>query len=346
MPHSEEEERKKNKIIGREKLTDSNSSFSTDEKDSTDRDVNPKNDDYDILDAERKIDALFNNDDKLVSEPDVDDEFNSDETQQNLKPEVDIKKSLSSEQKNTAVPSGENSEQTKDQSHSKEEIFDITHTEKKQTNHFQKNSKALNGGKEKKSFSWPKIHLNISSKKEKKEKQNDQSKPKKTGLFNRDNVKDTSASGKTKEKTGKGFSFWKKDKTKQKNSESKKPKPQSDTQNKQIKQKRKKKFSLFSSDKPKKKSVEKEKQRKQVPQEKRQNTSTVNNIAFPQEQKNPTLADTSESCHQQLIDEDVKKVLLITDELLAKLPEEVIEDFASSEDFDLYQKVMNKYNIK
>jgi len=46
------------------------------------------------------------------------------------------------------------------------------------------------------------------------------------------------------------------------------------------------------------------------------------------------------------VDEDIRKVLLMTDELLGKLPEPVIEEFASSKDFELYQKVMHKYHIK
>jgi len=49
---------------------------------------------------------------------------------------------------------------------------------------------------------------------------------------------------------------------------------------------------------------------------------------------------------EQIIDEDVRKLLSITDELLGKLPEEVIEEFAASDDFVLYQKVMNKIQKK
>ena len=45
------------------------------------------------------------------------------------------------------------------------------------------------------------------------------------------------------------------------------------------------------------------------------------------------------------MDQDVLKLLAITDDLLGKLPEDVISEFASSEDFKLYKKVMNKYNI-
>ncbi|UCF11944.1 MAG: hypothetical protein JSW06_07850 [Thermoplasmatales archaeon] len=47
-----------------------------------------------------------------------------------------------------------------------------------------------------------------------------------------------------------------------------------------------------------------------------------------------------------LLDEDIKKLLVITDNLLGELPEEVIDKFAQSKDFKLYLKVLNKYKIK
>ncbi|MBN2603518.1 MAG: hypothetical protein JXA91_05260 [Candidatus Thermoplasmatota archaeon] len=47
-----------------------------------------------------------------------------------------------------------------------------------------------------------------------------------------------------------------------------------------------------------------------------------------------------------ILDDEIKKLLNITDELLGKLPNEVIDEFAQSEDFKLYEKVMSKYKIK
>jgi len=47
-----------------------------------------------------------------------------------------------------------------------------------------------------------------------------------------------------------------------------------------------------------------------------------------------------------LLDDDVRKVLIITDNLLEKLPEDVIDDFVKSKDFGLYEKVISKYKIK
>lgn len=45
------------------------------------------------------------------------------------------------------------------------------------------------------------------------------------------------------------------------------------------------------------------------------------------------------------IDKDVIQLLRITDDLLGKLPDDVIEEFSQSEDFTLYEKVMKKYDI-
>jgi len=46
------------------------------------------------------------------------------------------------------------------------------------------------------------------------------------------------------------------------------------------------------------------------------------------------------------LDEDIKQVLLITDYLLGELPEDVLNLFLESEEFELYEKVLNKYKIK
>jgi hypothetical protein len=45
------------------------------------------------------------------------------------------------------------------------------------------------------------------------------------------------------------------------------------------------------------------------------------------------------------VDKDLIQLLKITDDLLGKLPDEVIEEFSQSEDFTLYEKVMKKYDI-
>lgn len=50
------------------------------------------------------------------------------------------------------------------------------------------------------------------------------------------------------------------------------------------------------------------------------------------------------SCGADL-DEDVKKVLMLTKDLLDKLPADVYEEFFKSDNFLLYEKVMKKYKI-
>jgi hypothetical protein len=48
----------------------------------------------------------------------------------------------------------------------------------------------------------------------------------------------------------------------------------------------------------------------------------------------------------EVLDEDVRKALIIIDNLLEKLPEETIEEFVNSEDFAIYEKVVSKYKNK
>jgi len=42
----------------------------------------------------------------------------------------------------------------------------------------------------------------------------------------------------------------------------------------------------------------------------------------------------------------VRKVLIVIDNLLEKLPEETIDEFVNSKDFAVYEKVINKYKNK
>jgi len=46
------------------------------------------------------------------------------------------------------------------------------------------------------------------------------------------------------------------------------------------------------------------------------------------------------------VDEDVKKLLTILDELLGELPDEVAERFSKSEGYKLYERVMDKYEVE
>ncbi len=46
------------------------------------------------------------------------------------------------------------------------------------------------------------------------------------------------------------------------------------------------------------------------------------------------------------LDSDIKKILQITDELLGELPEEVINRFMRSDEYDLYERILNKYKVR
>ena len=64
--------------------------------------------------------------------------------------------------------------------------------------------------------------------------------------------------------------------------------------------------------------------------------------------KTQKLAKTNkpEMANIDFLDEEVGKALKIIDNLLEKLPEEVITEFINSKDFKIYERVVNKYNKK
>jgi septal ring factor EnvC (AmiA/AmiB activator) len=45
------------------------------------------------------------------------------------------------------------------------------------------------------------------------------------------------------------------------------------------------------------------------------------------------------------MDEDTRKILKILDDLLENLPEEIVDKFAKSNDYLLYEKVLDAYKI-
>jgi len=100
-----------------------------------------------------------------------------------------------------------------------------------------------------------------------------------------------------------------------------------------------------------------QKQDKSIDNEKKyeenENNTSLFDIERTNEQKNKTSEiefDTNkQNMHTKgndILDDDVRKVLEIADNLLEKLPEEVIDKFASSKDFEIYEKVITKYKIK
>lgn len=54
------------------------------------------------------------------------------------------------------------------------------------------------------------------------------------------------------------------------------------------------------------------------------------------------LKDDIKQEYPKLLDEDVKRVLRITDDLLGKMPEEMVNSFVHSPDFEVYKKVLKK----
>jgi len=119
---------------------------------------------------------------------------------------------------------------------------------------------------------------------------------------------------------------------------------------------------------PKKINIQKEQQiNKKIPKSKKsplnlfsKNKKTINNTKIQSDtsQKSPPFENLIEKPlnendptyqpidnNNQTIDNDIHRLLTITDDLLGKLPEEVITEFASTDDFELYKQVMNKYQI-
>ncbi len=108
----------------------------------------------------------------------------------------------------------------------------------------------------------------------------------------------------------------------------------------------KKRFFIFKSKKNKKdnKKLKKDKKIKKTKQKNNKSTGKIEDQKKIIKYKDKT----NENDHQinqreeSFFDEDVKKVLLITDNLLEKLPEDVINEFIKSKDFELYERVINK----
>ena len=44
-------------------------------------------------------------------------------------------------------------------------------------------------------------------------------------------------------------------------------------------------------------------------------------------------------------DPDTKRILWVLDELLGSLPKDLVEKFAQSDDFQLYEEVLRRYNV-
>jgi len=89
---------------------------------------------------------------------------------------------------------------------------------------------------------------------------------------------------------------------------------------------------------------EKKLKKKKVEKEKKEPTTIL---------KKKTEKETTEKQHtifgkkeETNLDKEIQEVLAITDKLLENLPDKVIDKFVQSKDFELYEKVLNKYKIK
>ncbi|MEM4257529.1 MAG: hypothetical protein QXL17_00010 [Candidatus Thermoplasmatota archaeon] len=126
---------------------------------------------------------------------------------------------------------------------------------------------------------------------------------------------------------------------------------QNDQERKKLPKESKELKKLRKLEEKKKKQEEKQRKREEKKQKKLQLKEAKKQKKMNIEQ-NPEIKEHKKSIEQytenqvDVLDEDVKQVLMITDELLGKLPENVIEDFAQSKDFEIYERVMSKYKIK
>jgi len=294
------------------------------------------------------------------------DESSTSDNESNLSDtEVDF---FEKEKEDTSLQETESSEnsdsfENKNQSfnqHPKEEIFEIdrsidqkqndkkpstvnTQFENNQkTNHINKKANQSNNqqknGKIKFSLNLPKINIRFKGKKQKKSSvdQTKNSQNQEQNGFSEDNT--LTNTEKSSQSTGRihGLNKIIKD----------------DPQNNIMKQKqsfkkpKKQKKSLFKSPntsfhffKNKTESEAKKPKKEQIAKENDFEEKTQKKPGFSSSPPNST------SNEETTVDEDLIKLLKITDDLLGKLPEEVIEEFSQSEDFSLYEKVMKKYDI-
>ena len=127
---------------------------------------------------------------------------------------------------------------------------------------------------------------------------------------------------------------------------------EAEEQNTTIKQKesfekpKRKKKSLFESAESSFHFFKKKGENKPKKFTKKQDFNEKINEETPQTKKSLLSSKSKSTVNEEAtVDEEIIKMLKITDDLLGKLPEEVIEEFSQSEDFSLYEKVMKKYDI-
>ena len=309
------------------------------------------NQNHDFKETEHLIDKVLDESSTSENEPNLSDT------------EVDFFEKKKEDSSFQEPESSENSDsfENKNQSfnqHSKEEIFEIDKpTDQKQNDkkpstlntqfeNNQKNnqiSKKTNQsknqqkkGKIKFSLNLPKININFRGKKKQKKTSVDQTKNSQNqeqNSFSEDNI--LTNTEKSSQSTGRIHGLHKISNDDQQNNIIK--------QKQSFKKPKKQKKSLFKSANTSfhffKNKAENESKKEQNAKENSNEEKTQGKTGFLSSPINST------SDEETTVDEDLIKLLKITDDLLGKLPEEVIKEFSQSEDFSLYEKVMKKYDI-
>jgi len=129
---------------------------------------------------------------------------------------------------------------------------------------------------------------------------------------------------------------------KQKELEQKKQEKLTSKEVKEKPEKKKEKTSFFKKEKPTVTTIETEK----VKVEPAEETFEIDKMIIKKQQTQEPTSKTGQEQTKEPVpkaDQDIEKLLPILDSLLEKLPEEVISEFAESDDFNLYEKVMRKY---
>jgi len=360
MLQSEEEKEKKYKNTSRDDSTTPNSSFSTNlNHDNEKQSDSVPLSDINFEDAEHKIDEILNKTNKENEKTENNQQQVQNQTHENMTPEVKITNPPSEYKNKAAETIPDNSDTSTPNSNQKEELFEIQRSKQGKMGDYpkstgEKNTSKTQVKKKQRSISFPKIHINKKKMKPNNTLKKPESQKKKKGFFSNDSVFNKKSKDITNNNRQLAFSQSSMPDPSISNRQSiQHVEPQlNDHESKQKPQKDdKKKFSFFSSKKNKTKKPPARKQAEvktnnDVKTEKQLNNKTADEQEVFQTDKNKDCFQNPESFAKQNLDDDIKKVLSITDELLAQLPDQVIEDFAASEDFQLYQKVMSKYNIK
>lgn len=317
--------------------------------------------DLDQLHDHKKYEKNFKETERLIDK--VIDNNSSTEDQETMKPSVKIVDGQNKQsQEEQPVSSYEHDDQInipEFQSFEKEELFEVDHPEKQiaaqKKRHEHKiikqkeKTKILIGRKQKKdnkeqssqqkkdtfSFHLPKLNIKLSGTKKKSKKDTnpvEQQVEDKVKQVKNEQISPSSIETKIEATNGRIHGLTQVNQTNNEAPPVKQQEKEERKQSKTLSNSNKKSFSLFKRKKTRKPS--------KVPATKQPSQQS-------EEREIPKKIDTEKMqfLSSDEIDEEVIHLLKITDDLLGKLPDDVIEEFSQSDDFILYEKVMKKYNI-